>query len=531
MTNVVPSGSKTVGFRSERGPVLIAVMLSTALVALDSTIIATAVPSIVNDLGGFEQFPWLFSIYLLTQAVTVPLYGKFADVLGRKPVMLFGITVFLLGSVLCGAAWSMPVLIISRAIQGIGAGAVLPISMTMVGDQYTVEERAKVQGYLASVWAVASVIGPTLGGIFAEYLTWRWIFFVNVPVGAVAMVMLVLKFTESVQRRKHRIDYLGATLLTLGCSLLILGLLEGGVAWRWGSVASVLIFVASAAMLIGFVFVERRAAEPVVPLWVFSRRTLVGGNLVSLIIGALLIGMSSYLPTFAEGVMGTGALVAGLTLGALTVGWPLSASQAGRIYMRLGFRDTGLIGSVVVVAGALLVALLPIGATVWQAAAAAFVLGIGLGLSSVPTLVAVQSTVGWSRRGVVTGTNMFNRSMGSAVGVAVFGAIANTTLANRFAHPPAAVAGQLPPSADATSLVLNGHPDPASPVDAFVREVLYAATHQVFVVMFVVSILTVGATLLMPRRTEQLFVEEAQAPAESPSIPTACTQSQRSASS
>jgi EmrB/QacA subfamily drug resistance transporter len=532
VTNVVPSGSKTVGFRSERGPVLIAVMLSTGLVALDSTIIATAVPSIVSDLGGFEQFPWLFSIYLLTQAVTVPLYGKFADVLGRKPVMLFGIAVFLLGSVLCGAAWSMPVLIISRAIQGIGAGAVLPISMTMVGDQYTVEERAKVQGYLASVWAMASVIGPTLGGIFAEYLTWRWIFFVNVPVGAVAVVVLVLKFTESVERRKHRIDYLGAALLTLGCSLLILGLLEGGVAWRWGSVESVLIFVASAAMLIGFVFVERRAVEPVVPLWVFSRRTLVGGNLVSLIIGALLIGMSSYLPTFAEGVMGTGALVAGLTLGALTVGWPLAASQAGRIYMRIGFRDTGLIGSVVVVVGALLVALLPIGSTVWQAAGAGFVLGLGLGLASVPTLVAVQSTVGWSRRGVVTGTNMFNRSMGSAVGVAVFGAIANTTLANRFAHPPAAVAGQLPPSADATSLVLGGHPDPASPVDAFVREALYAATHQVFVVMFVVSILTVGAVLLMPRRTSQLtFAEDAQAREESPSMPTACTQSQRSASS
>ncbi|NMH79186.1 MFS transporter [Pseudonocardia xinjiangensis] len=497
-------------------------MLGTGLVALDSTIIATAVPSIVTDLGGFEQFPWLFSIYLLTQAVTVPLYGKFADVLGRKPVMLWGIAVFLLGSVLCGAAWSMPVLIISRAIQGIGAGAVQPISMTIVGDQYTVEERGKVQGYLATVWAMASVIGPTLGGVFAEYLSWRWIFYVNVPVGAIAVVVLVLKFTETVERRKRRIDYLGAALLTLGCSLLILGLLEGGVAWGWGSVQGVLIFAISAAMLIAFVFVERRAVEPVVPLWVFSKRTLVGGNLASLVIGALLIGMSSYLPTFAEGVLGTGALVAGLTLGAMTVGWPLSASQAGRIYMRLGFRDTALIGSVFVVIGALLIALLPIGATVWEAAGAAFVLGVGLGLASVPTLVAVQSTVGWNRRGVVTGTNMFNRSMGSAIGVAVLGAIANATLANRFAHPPAAVAGHLPPSADATSLVLGGHLDPASPVDAFVRSALYDATHNVFLVMFVISVVIVGAVLLMPRKTTELtFPEDAQARAASPSIPTA----------
>ncbi len=522
MTSVVPSGTKGIGFRSERGPVLLAVMLGTGLVALDSTIIATAVPSIVTDLGGFEQFPWLFSIYLLTQAVTVPLYGKFADVLGRKPVMLWGIAVFLLGSVLCGAAWSMPVLIISRAIQGIGAGAVQPISMTIVGDQYTVEERGKVQGYLATVWAMASVIGPTLGGVFAEYLSWRWIFYVNVPVGAIAVVVLVLQFTETDERRKRRIDYLGAALLTLGCSLLILGLLEGGVAWGWGSVQGVLIFAISAAMLIAFVFVERRAVEPVVPLWVFSKRTLVGGNLASLIIGALLIGMSSYLPTFAEGVLGTGALVAGLTLGAMTVGWPLSASQAGRIYMRLGFRDTALIGSVFVVIGALLIALLPIGATVWEAAGAAFVLGVGLGLASVPTLVAVQSTVGWNRRGVVTGTNMFNRSMGSASGVAVLGAIANATLANRFAHPPAAVAGHLPPSADATSLVLGGHLDPASPVDAFVRSALYDATHNVFVVMFVISVVIVGAVLLMPRKTTELtFPEDAQARAASPSIPTA----------
>src|SRR3982074_363961 len=235
VTNAVPTTAKGIGLRSERGPVLAAVMLSTGLVALDSTIIATAVPSIVRDLGAFEQFPWLFSIYRLTQAVTVPLYGKFADVLGRKPVMFFGIAVFLLGSVLCGVAWSMPVLIGARAIQGIGAGAVMPISLTMVGDLYTVQERARVQGYLASVWAIASVIGPTLGGVFAEYLSWRWIFFVNLPLGAIAVLMLAAKFSESVERRKHHIDYLGAALLTLGCSLVILGLLEGGVAWQWGS--------------------------------------------------------------------------------------------------------------------------------------------------------------------------------------------------------------------------------------------------------------------------------------------------------
>ncbi|MEU4668184.1 MDR family MFS transporter [Amycolatopsis sp. NPDC023774] len=498
-----PAPTKTaVGLRSERGPVLAAVMLSTGLVALDSTIIATAVPSVVADLGGFSQFPWLFSVYLLTQAVTVPLYGKFADVLGRRPVMFFGIAVFLLGSVLCGAAWSMPVLIAARALQGVGAGAVQPISMTMVGDLYTVEERARVQGYVAGVWAVASVLGPALGGVFSEFLSWRWIFFVNLPLGAIAAWMLYRKFAERVERTRHRIDYAGAGLLISGCTLLILGLLEGGVAWGWGSVVGVLIFVASAAALVGFVLVERRAAEPVLPLWVFTRRTLVGGTLVALVVGATLMGLSSFLPTYAQGVLGHDALTAGFALAALTVGWPIAASLSGRLYMRIGFRDTAFIGAGLLVVGVVLTTMLGENTSLWSVAGAAFVVGAGLGLASSPTIVASQSSVGWERRGVVTATNMFGRSLGSAVGAAVFGAIANSTLADRFAHPPAAVAGHLPDSADATNLVLgqNDH----SAAAEYVRDSLAGATHNVFVAIAAVAALSLVALALMPRKTEQL---------------------------
>ncbi|WIV55637.1 MDR family MFS transporter [Amycolatopsis nalaikhensis] len=503
MTTPAATSVKGVGFRSERGPVLIAVMLSTGLVALDSTIIATAVPSVVRDLGGFSQFPWLFSIYLLTQAVTVPLYGKFADVLGRRPVMFFGIAAFLVGSVLCGAAWSMPVLIAARAVQGIGAGAIQPMSMTVIGDLYTVEERARVQGYVASVWGMASVVGPTLGGVFAEYLDWRWIFFINLPLGAIAALMLYRNFAERVERKAHKVDYTGAALLTVGCSLVILGLLEGGVAWAWGSLPSVAIFVAGAALLVAFVLVEKRAAEPVLPLWVFTRRILVGGNLLAVVVGAVLMGLTSYLPTYAQGVLGAGALAAGFAVAALTVGWPLSASLAGKIYLRIGFRDTALIGSVFVITGGVLVALLDARSSLWSAAFAAFVLGLGLGLTSSPTLVAVQSVVGWDRRGVVTATNLFSRSLGSAVGAAVFGAIANATLASRFANPPASVAGHLPPSVDATSLVLGGHTDD-SPVATFVRGALSDATHYVFVGLLVVAAVSVVALLLMPRKAEPL---------------------------
>ncbi|GGK73647.1 MFS transporter [Sphaerisporangium melleum] len=473
--------------------------------ALDSTIIATAVPSVVSDLGGFAQFPWLFSIYLLTQAVTVPLYGKFADIFGRKPVMFFGIAVFLLGSVLCGVAWNMPALIAFRALQGIGAGAVQPMSITMVGDLYSVEERARVQGYVASVWGVSAVIGPTLGGLFSEYLSWRWIFFINLPLGAVAAWMLARRFKEKITRSSHTIDYLGAALLTVGSSLIILGLLEGGVAWAWASAPSLLIFGAGLLLIVVFVLVERRASEPILPLWVFRRRVLVGGNLVGLSVGALMIGLTSYVPTFTEGVLGTGALVAGFALAALTIGWPLAATLSGRIYMRIGFRDTALIGAGVVLAGAVMCALLGRNAQVWQVAAACFVVGAGLGLSSSPTMVAIQSVVGWDRRGVVTATNMFSRSIGSAVGAALLGAISNATLADRFTHPPAALAGKLPSSLDATSLVLGAQgPGAQSATATFVRGALYDASHNVFLTVLAIAVLSIGAFLLMPRRTEQL---------------------------
>jgi multidrug resistance protein len=209
-----PPQSLDVGFRSERGPILIALMVTTGLVAIDSTILATAVPSIVGDIGGFSAFPWLFSIYLLAQAVSVPVYAKLSDTLGRKPIILIGVALFLVGSILCGFAWSMPALIAFRAIQGLGAGAVQPMAITIAGDIYTVAERAKTQGYLASVWAVSSVVGPTLGGVFSQFLSWRWIFFVNVPLCILAMVLLVRVFHEKIERSRHRVDYLGATLLT-----------------------------------------------------------------------------------------------------------------------------------------------------------------------------------------------------------------------------------------------------------------------------------------------------------------------------
>ena len=416
----------SVGFRSERGPVLVALMLSTGLIAIDATILATAVPSVVKELGSFTQFPWLFSVYLLAQAVSVPLYSKLADTVGRKPVILVGVGLFLLGSVLCGFAWSMPALIAFRAVQGLGAGAVAPMSMTIVGDIYTVAERAKVQGYIASVWAVASVIGPALGGLFSQFASWRWIFLVNIPLCLVAGWMLWSTYHEQVQRRKHRLDFAGAGLLTGGLTLIILGLLEGGNAWAWGSWQSLGCFVLGALALLAFTFVERRAAEPVLDLSLFSRRLITTTTLVSIGVGAILIGVTSYIPTYLENSIGVVPLVSGAAVAAITLGWPLSASQAGRLYLRYGFRFTVLVGGLITLAGTVLLLTLAPFPNPWTIAGASFVIGFGLGWVAAPSLIAAQSSVDWGERGVVTGLNAFARSAGSAVGVAVFGAIANT---------------------------------------------------------------------------------------------------------
>jgi EmrB/QacA subfamily drug resistance transporter len=454
-----------------RGAVVGALMLSVGLAAIDATIVATAVPQIVADLGGFSLFPWIFSIYLLTNAVTVPIYGRLSDIVGRKPVLLFGIAGFLVGSVLCAIAWSMVALIVFRGVQGLAAGAILPTTTTIVGDLYSPAERGRIQGYISSVWGATAIIGPAVGGLFAQYWTWRGIFWLNLPVGLGAAWLIQRYLHERVERRRHQIDYSGAFTLTLSCSLLILALLEGGVSWAWSSTVSIALFALAAVLLAVFVWIERRVAEPILPLWVFRHRTLVAGNLAGLAIGAILIGQSSYVPTYAQRVVGVGAVVAGFAMAAMTIGWPIAATLAPRVYLRIDFRRTALLGGTITIFGCLLLALfVDADSGVWRVAVASFVLGVGMGFASVSTVVAVQSVVGWGRRGVVTGSNMFIRTLGSAVGIAVFGSIVNSRLAHQRRTPDA----------------------------------VYHAIHGVFVALVVVAVLGLAAELLLPRRVVPL---------------------------
>ena len=416
-----------VGFRSERGPILISLMVTTGLVAIDATVLATAVPSIVEDLGGFSQFPWLFSIYLLAQAVSVPIYSKLGDMVGRKPIILIGIGLFLLGSILCGFAWSMPALIAFRAVQGLGAGAVQPMSITIVGDIYTVAERAKTQGYLASVWAVSSVLGPTLGGVFSQLGIWRWMFFINIPLGLLAALLLraALPREGRAPQAPHRLRGRGAAR----------GVDDAADPRRArGRPGLGLELVAVDRRVRG----RRTAADRV------RARRAQGGRADAAAVGVLATAAAHHDARRPRGRRrahrphlvrarptsrvrsGVAPIVAGLALAALTLGWPLAATFSGRLfYLRFGFRTTALIGLTLVVLGAASLAIVAHTPSVVLVAISCFFIGIGMGLSAVPSLIAAQTSVPWHERGVVTGANMFARSIGSAVGVAIFGALAN----------------------------------------------------------------------------------------------------------
>ncbi len=455
-------------------------MVTTGVVAMEATVLATAVTVIVDDIGGFAQYPWLFSIFLLTQAVTVPVYSKLADTIGRKPILLFGIAVFLLASVLCALAWDMTSLIVFRAVQGIGAGAVLPMTITIVGDIYTVAERARVQGYIASVWAMASVAGPSLGGLFAMWDAWRWIFWINLPLCILAFVMLARRYREELTPTRHRIDYLGATLLMVGLTLILLGTLEGGVAWEWTSPISFAVFGTGAALLVIFAFVEARAAEPILPGWLFRRRLLTTTNVLGAAIGVVLIGVTAFIPTYLVTAAGVGPLVAGLTLAPLLIGWPIAASQAGRLYLRWGFRPVAILGGVLVTVGSIALAWVSGTPHIVTVGAACLIVGLGLGFSAVPTLVAAQSSVAWHGRGVVTGANMFSRSAGQAVGAAILGAVSNAIIASRG----------------------GVETDPAT---------MTAASTAVFIGVSVAALLILVSALAMPREEAPSAGEQARA--------------------
>jgi EmrB/QacA subfamily drug resistance transporter len=464
-------------------PVVAALMLCMFLVALDGTIVSPAMPRIAGDLGGFSLYAWVPSIYLLTTAVTTPIYGKLADLFGRKRVLYTGIGLFLLGSVLSGAAPNMLALILFRAIQGLGAGAVQPVTLTIVGDLFTVEQRARVQGAFSSVWGVSSVIGPLLGGVMVDNVGWRWIFYLNLPVGMLATIMIARFFHERATANRHSLDIAGASLLTAGLSAVLLLLIEGGQAWPWLSAPTLALAVLTIAALLGFLLVEQRAVEPVFPLDLFRNRIIAVSSIAMCFGGVLMIAVTFELPLFVQGVQGQDALHGGMVLIPMTVGWPVAGTFSGRLSLRFGYRTIAVTGLLSCLLGIALLLTLTATTSFVVASLYGLPVGVGLGLSSIPLLIAVQSAVTWARRGVATATNMFVRTFGSVVGLAILGALINNATQGLAGVANRVLAGQTPRGLPAGTLQ-RLHTGLLSGIHAAFTATLIAAVLGLIAVLF-----------------------------------------------
>jgi EmrB/QacA subfamily drug resistance transporter len=469
-------------------PVIISLMLTLFLTALDTTIVNTALPSITGSLGDFSLYAWVPSIYLLTTAVSTPLWGKLADLYGRRPVLYSGMAIFLAGSVLSGAAPSMLFLVVTRAVQGLGAGAVQPITTTIVGDMFEPKQRARVQGFFSSVWGIAALLGPLSGGLLSDHLSWRWIFYINVPIVFVAFLLLQAFFVEQGVHRAHTLDYRGAFLLTMTLSALLLLVLNGETVWPWLSVQTAVLAVLTVGGSILLVRQERIAAEPVLPLALFRLKVVAVATVAGFCIGMLRIGISFQVPLFVQGVLGKDAIQAGLALAPMSIGWPLAGSFSGRLALRFGYRTVALVGMAGCLLGSALLLTLSAGSSFWIVSAFAFIVGLGLGLSATPVLVSLQSAVAWKQRGVATGSQMFMRNFGSVVGLALVGLIINRSLVGKA-------------TSSTVSKILNVHARSGlTPVAReSIRQALLNGMHSAFLIAVLSSAIGFVALLSFPQ--------------------------------
>ena len=456
--------------KTNRPLVLASVIAAMFMIAIEATIVSTAMPKIVGDLGGLPLYSWV-------------VYGKMSDLIGRKRVMLIGIGIFVGGSLLCGFAWSMPSMIVFRLVQGLGAGAIQPMGMTIVGDLYSAQERGKVQGYLASIWAISAVLGPLAGGLIVQYVSWAWIFWANLPVGLAAAYGFWTQLHEKIEHKDRKLDHLSAAAFALAIAAVMADLTAVSTAGNQHVLALTLIAVALIAL---FVWLERRSPEPMISLKVWGRRPIAAANAASLLVGMTMIGITTFLPVYVQGVMGRSALAGGFALSVMVLGWPMGATLAAKLYMRVGLRPVLLAGGLMIPLGAGMFVLLSRDMPLFVAGLGSWTIGFGMGLLSTASLAMIQEIVDWSERGGVTSSFLFARSLGSTFGATAFGAVLNYGL----------IRSGVGASSEQLRDLLAG----ADPVAAAsLRDVLETSLHTTFVAMFAVALLTTAAITLTPK--------------------------------
>lgn len=462
------------------------IMLSLFLASMESTVVATAMPTIVGQLGGLEHYSWVFSAYMLASTTAVPLYGKLSDIYGRRKLYVIAMTLFLAGSVWCGLANSMTELIFARSLQGIGAGGIMPLAFILIGEMFTLEQRAKMQGLFSGVWGVSSIIGPLLGGFLVDQLSWRWIFYVNIFPGLLAAALVAFAWRDHVHTHaRPAVDYAGAALLTISVVTLLLGLMGSGA-------SRLILIVVAIALFILLMWVERRAADPVLPLPLFRERLFATATVHGVLTGWAMFGSVSFIPLFVQAVLGTSATQAGITITPMLLGWVTASIIGTRLMLTLGYRKLGLIGTASLTIGSFLMT--TAGMNTNQLSMMVFValMGIGMGLSIPSFLIAVQTSVERRKLGTATSTLQFSRSMGGTLGVSVMGAALSTRLASTLIESnldPGLVRQLLDPLPGSEVVIAEG-----------VRAAMADAIHLVFMIAFGAAVLAMVTVFFTPHR-------------------------------
>lgn len=420
--------------------ILAALMLAMLLGALDMTIMSTATPLIISDLGGFEQYSWVFTAYMLTSTVFVPIFGKLADLYGRRLIYQIGLGLFIVGSALCGFAESMTQLIWFRALQGVGGAALMPIAIVIIGDLFPPDKRGKVQGLFGAVFGMASVAGPALGGIITDYLSWEWTFWINLPLGIFSILIFSFALQEKRGEMKRYIDYLGAGLLMAGITALLLALVFGGHEYPWNSKEIIGLFAASFVLLAAFTYIQTKVPEPLVPLQLFRNRVITVSVVIGFFLGASMMGAISYIPLYVQGVIGVSPSLAGYVLTPMMLAMITSSIVSGRLITKLTYRTIVLSSMGLLVASFYLFTTLTVSTPTWQVVLFMVLAGLGMGPMNPLLTIAVQNSAEAHVQGVATSSLAFFRTIGGTIGVAVMGTMMNNKMASEMEH----VTSQLP---------------------------------------------------------------------------------------
>ena len=485
--------------------ITIGVMTGMFIAALEATIVGTAMPTVIASLGGLNHYSWVFSAYLVTSTVTVPVWGKLSDLYGRRLLYQIGIAVFLLGTALSGFSTSMTQLIIFRAIQGLGAGALVPLGMTIIGDTFSVEERAKMQAYFSGVWGLSSIIGPVVGGFITDQISWRWVFWVNIPIGVIAALIIGLALQEPKRTSRPTVDYAGAALLMIAVSVLMLAMVENGSNTLFGT-QNILLLLAAAVLLGIFYWAEKRAKDPVIPFDLFRNRTIAIGVGCGFLAGIAMFGAISFVPLFAQGVLGFSATQAGSLLTPLMLSWVSMSVIGGRLMLRVSTRLITIAGFAVLTLGFVLLSLFGRESSTTWLYFDLVVIGAGLGMTMLTLLIAVQQAVDRSQLGVATSLNQFSRAIGGALGVAILGAVLTAGLASQLRAVAANGSGVLTEqqaadfASNPNALIEPGEQSSISKEQlSALRGAMEKAIRPVFLVGAVMSLLAFFVSMLLPK--------------------------------